>query len=598
MPRDSDLLPAVSKALLRAARAGCIYIRQNTTAAEKEENDQTKTDDQNTGAVQMDRSFTSRKWLTLPKHMEPPEVEFLAKRRPGLSSLYGGASVDGSSGSLPMRRTKFKKVDPQTGNISIYEAWVPEGHRIEGEVTGDVQTIAEQSSVPVKPETPAPGTIVEGVGIVNSEGVVVAEAGSAAVMEPPKRRPPPPKRKSKGIGKGRKKKVMFAPGEGADASTVHGVASGAEGGATGSGEGQDSRMLVDQSGQDDDDEDGEEGDESDEGDESMMDAKTPETPGGQSGTEFTPQPSVDTPAESKDVDMTDAAPDAQPAVKEAEAEEQPPAAPTETPQTDADAPASASATPGLPTELIGETTTEQTVPTTTESTGDVAPKEEFEAPEQPSLTAADSTAEPSANDASAQDVSELSTAEIKADAQSEGVDETPKAPPADLEKPLDEPSEPAKEEESAQPTDISEHTMETKPAVEEPAQASADAQEPTNAPTPAADEAQETGPSETDAGVSEPKGDVEMGDAPQADPITAQVTDESAPEPQPTATEPGESAPQPVSSTEDAAPADSEPEASASLVEEEAPLAPDHTPAEPAPEESNDDPEAPPAESA
>ena len=175
-----------------------------------------------------------------------------------------------------MRRTKFKKTDPETGNISIYEAWVPEGHRIEGEITGDVQAIAAQSEVPVKPEAPAPGTVVEGVGIVNAEGVVVAEAGSAAVMTPPKRRPPPPKRKGKGIGKGRKKKVMFAPGEGADAATVHGMGDGAGDGQGGSQD--DSRMSMDPNGQDDDDEDGDESDEGDEGDESMVDAKTPETP--------------------------------------------------------------------------------------------------------------------------------------------------------------------------------------------------------------------------------------------------------------------------------------------------------------------------------
>lgn len=596
MPRDSDLLPAVSKALLRAARAGCIYIRQNTTAAEKEEIDQNKTDDQNTGAVQMDRSFTSRKWLTLPKHLEPPEAEFLAKRRPGLLSLYGGALVDGSSGSLPMRRTKFKKVDPQTGNISIYEAWVPEGHRIEGEVTGDVQTLVEQSSVPVKPETPAPGTVVEGVGIVNSEGVVVAEAGSAAVMEPPKRRPPPPKRKSKGIGKGRKKKVMFAPGEGADASTVHGVALGAEGGAPASGEGQDSRMSVDQSGQDDDDEDGEEGDESDEGDESMMDAKTPETPGGQSGAEFTPQPSADTPAESKDVDMTDTAPEAQPAEAGQEPPSQPPAAAAEIPQTNADAPASASATHGLPTEKSENITAEQPVPTSTESAGDVAPKEEIGAPEQSSLPATDSAAEPSANETPAQEVSQPSTSEVKAEAQFEGVDETSLAPPsADLEKPVDEPSEPAKEEEPLQATDASEETAETKPSVDGSAQPEAQTQGTTSASVPAASEGQDAGP-EADAGVSEAQEDVEMGDAPQSESVTAQDP-ASTSEPQPTATDPVESAPEPVPSTQDAAPAETEPETTAPLAEQEVSSVPEPTQAETGPEETKDEPEAPPAES-
>ncbi|RJE24852.1 hypothetical protein PHISCL_02806 [Aspergillus sclerotialis] len=287
MPRDSHLLTPTSRALLRAARAGCIYIRH----APKDSGEEAKeppTDVEDQQPLHMtDRSFTARKWSAVPRHLEPPEMEFLAKRRPGLPSLYGATAmgIDGSgeAGAAPMRRTRFKKVDPTTGNISIYEAWVPEGHKIEGEVTEDVQAIASANSeVTVTPETPAPGTVVDGVGVVNSEGVVVAEAGSAAVMTPPKRRPPPPKRKGKGIGRGRRKKVMFAPGEGADANLVHGAESvPAEGTATGlvKKEAADaSHVSVDQSAQDDEEEEeGDEGDESD-GDESMVDTKTPETP--------------------------------------------------------------------------------------------------------------------------------------------------------------------------------------------------------------------------------------------------------------------------------------------------------------------------------
>ena len=315
MPRDSQLLGASSRALLRAARAGCIYIHQNTHIADEDEKESGEGGDVTTAAHTMDRSFTSRKWMAIPKHLEPAEVEFLAKRRPGLPSLYGGATAaDGSgSGPGPMRRTKFKKTDPLTGNISIYEAWVPEGHRIEGEVTGDIQTIAEQSSVPINSEMPAPGTVVEGVGVVNSEGVVVAEAGSASVMTPPKRRPPPPKRKGKGIGKGRKKKVMFAPGEGVDAATVHGIPRDPNSTTEGSKDSHDlSQAPIDQTCQDDDEEDGEDGDDSDEGDESMIDAKTPETPQAPSVSESTDHPTIEAPIDTKDVEMADVASELQP----------------------------------------------------------------------------------------------------------------------------------------------------------------------------------------------------------------------------------------------------------------------------------------------
>jgi hypothetical protein len=273
----------MSRALLRAARAGCIYIRKAQKEPEDEEKEATDVEEQ--PMIQStDRSFTARKWAALPRHLEPPEVEFLAKRRPGLPSLYGASTtgVDGAANNVPMRRTRFKKVDPVTGNISIYEAWVPEGHKIEGEITDEAQVRAEHKEVAVIPEAPAPGTIVEGVGVVNAEGVVVAEAGSVSVMTPPKRRPPPPKRKAKGFGKGRRKKVMFAPGDGADAALVHGSGASTADGATETGfakPDQDaSRLSVDQSGQDEEDEEGDEGEESDEGDESMLDAKTPETP--------------------------------------------------------------------------------------------------------------------------------------------------------------------------------------------------------------------------------------------------------------------------------------------------------------------------------
>ncbi|KAF7717295.1 Uncharacterized protein PECH_007575 [Penicillium ucsense] len=309
MPRDSQLLPAMSRALLRAARAGCIYIRATDRSAENETAEITEGEEQVATVHLSDRSFTSRKWSSLPKHMEPPEVEFLAKRRPGLSSLYGN-SAEGGAVPGPMRKTKIKRTDPETGNISIYEVWVPEGHRIEGEITVDVQTIAEQSAVPVTTETPAPGTVVEGVGVVNAEGVVVAEAGSAAVMTPPKRRPPPPKRKGRGIGKGRKKKVMFAPGEGADATTVHGVPPpGATNDGTKGAE-ETSRMSIDPSVHDED-EDGEEGEESDDGDESMLDPKTPETPQVSTGAEAPiAEQSVPVSREqTNDIEMTDATAD-------------------------------------------------------------------------------------------------------------------------------------------------------------------------------------------------------------------------------------------------------------------------------------------------
>lgn len=579
MPRDSQLLPAMSRALLRAARAGCIYIRPTGRAVEKEKEEATDGEDQGATVHLADRSFTSRKWTTLPKHLEPAEVEFLAKRRPGLSSLYGteGGAIPG-----PMRKTKIKRTDPETGNISIYEVWVPEGHRIEGEITGDVQTIAEQSEVPVTAETPAPGTVVEGVGVVNAEGVVVAEAGSASVMTPPKRRPPPPKRKGKGIGKGRKKKVMFAPGEGADAATVHGVAH-ADGAVAGAKEGEDlSRMSVDQSGQDEDEDDVEEGDESDEGDESMMDAKTPETPQAPPSTELVEQPPAETSAEqSMDVEMADAVPDTQPPISEpAVAGQETLLQPTTAPAVQAEPSASipASVTPPLPAEDIkapieqlGQSaleppaTTEFMTPTV-QSTTEPIPKEESQAPEsaieeKPAQETVDTTPADVKPEPTPQPAEEGIPASVSAGP--EKAEETPELPKQS------EPEQQVGEVPAAQSGPIAEESAQ--PPVEVPQSTV----EPVSAP-------ETTGSQQAPSAVPAPtevKADVEMGDAPPAEePAAAQspVKDHS---PSPAALVETQSEakpePEPEAITETAVPSVLEPaapEVSGSAVAEATPI--------------------------
>lgn len=554
MPRDGQLLPAMSRALLRAARAGCIYIRPTGRPVEKEKDEGTDVEDQGATVHLADRSFTSRKWTAMPKHLEPAEVEFLAKRRPGLSSLYG---TEGGTMNGPMRKTKIKRTDSETGNISIYEVWVPEGHRIEGEVTGDVQTIAEQSQVPVTTETPAPGTVVEGVGVVNAEGVVVAEAGSAAVMTPPKRRPPPPKRKGKGIGKGRKKKVMFAPGEGVDAAAVHGVAP-ADGAAASAKEGEDlSRMSVDQSGQDEDEDDGEEGDESDEGDESMVDAKTPETPQAAPSTELVEQPSAETPAEqSNDVEMADALPDTQPLVSEPPAAVQEPVVqPTTAPAMHAEPSTSlsASVTPTLPAEDIKApiepldhnaleelANTELGNPTIQSTLEPIRmeepPAHESASDEKPAQETVDNTPADVKPEPTSQYTEEDIAAPVSASpAKSEQTPSEPSIQP-EPEQPVKEaPSEPI-DEQSAQPP------------IEDPA--------PGSAPISASDI---TDSQQSTSAVSAPtqvKTDVEMGEAPPAeDPKEAQLPiKEPSPSPAPPVETQSEAKPESEPVTETAAP--------------------------------------------
>ncbi|KAL9609455.1 MAG: hypothetical protein Q9167_005784 [Letrouitia subvulpina] len=214
LPRDYQLLPPVSQALLRAARSG-EAIKKPAPQPLVEDEKGTGEDDEAEGDV--DTGFVAKRWAPVPRHLEEPEPEFLAKRRRGLPSAYNGAQgPNGTTGS--MRKTKVRKLDPE-GNAAVLEVLVPEGQNVDGEVFEEETKLTE---------APAPGTVVEGVGVANAEGIVVAGdtvvpslPAPAPPPPPPRRRPPPPKRRPKGPGRGRKKKVAFAPGaEGTDGASM------------------------------------------------------------------------------------------------------------------------------------------------------------------------------------------------------------------------------------------------------------------------------------------------------------------------------------------------------------------------------------------
>ena len=184
-------------------------------------------------AAEEDRFITIRKWAPA-KSQDKPDPKYLADRRAGLPPLYG--AVGPAEVVMPAKKlVKVRTTDPVTGQQRIYDTMILEG----GESTVDGEIITEEeaaaalaaatanetantdSAVPiVVTEAPAPGTVVEGVGVVNEQGVVVATAvtaAAAAVVEatPVRRRPPPPKRKKHGPGRG-KKKIVVAPGQGID----------------------------------------------------------------------------------------------------------------------------------------------------------------------------------------------------------------------------------------------------------------------------------------------------------------------------------------------------------------------------------------------
>ena len=195
MPKDSHLLPQHSQDLLRAARSGRIYKRP--PPVEEEEADpeailgdkpEKKDDDPR------DKGFTAKAWKQIPRHMEGPDIEYLAKRRKGLITI----ASKGTTAAPTLTKTTVRRTDA-AGNEYVQDVIVPKGQRVEGEVIS--QTVI-----------PDP-----------------AAADGFAHPTPPKRKGAPPKgKKLKGPGRGRKKKPI-APTSVPDMAQVDGVAQSVEG---------------------------------------------------------------------------------------------------------------------------------------------------------------------------------------------------------------------------------------------------------------------------------------------------------------------------------------------------------------------------------
>ncbi|MCJ1299123.1 hypothetical protein MMC08_001914 [Hypocenomyce scalaris] len=287
MPRDAQLLSPMSQALLRAARMGQVNKPPQPPLEDEKELGE---DDDAEG--DLDTGFVAKRWTLVPKHLEGPEPEFLAKRRKGLPSVYGGIAGPLVNAGQ-MRRTKVRKVDVE-GNVYIVEVYAHEGQLVEGELT-------EEAALT---EAAVPGTVVDGVGVVNAEGVVIA--GDVVLPTPPRRRPPPPKRK-KGPGRGRRKKVSFAAGEdgksaltdgangipngtAVDLTKIKSEDAGQDGTSTADVEmGDDSLLQEGEEGSDDDD-DGDEGEDGEREEGELSPSPDADAPGSLSGSPTKPPP--------------------------------------------------------------------------------------------------------------------------------------------------------------------------------------------------------------------------------------------------------------------------------------------------------------------
>ncbi|KAH6620458.1 hypothetical protein C7974DRAFT_234547 [Boeremia exigua] len=211
MPRDSHMLPEHSQQLLRAARSGRTIKPQAPP-----EDDDNEMKDEEPEHKEVSAGFIVKKYAKVARHNEAPEPEYLAKRRKGLPSQYISGQVH-----APLRETKVKKLDAE-GNVAIYKVLAPEGQAVEGEVA------PTDAAIEVVPVIAAPGTVVEGVGVVNAEGIVVSN--DVLQQTPPRRRPPPPKKKKTkhiprpGPGRGRKRVdfVEGAEGQGTPAPAISG----------------------------------------------------------------------------------------------------------------------------------------------------------------------------------------------------------------------------------------------------------------------------------------------------------------------------------------------------------------------------------------
>ncbi len=208
MPKDAHLLCPMSQALLQAARAGRVNPTPSGTgngavggAGEEDGKPGAEDDDAGAGREDADKdSFIGVRWQLVPRHLEGPEVEYLAKRRKGLGrpSTRGGRSGAGaSSGGSVVKRVTIRRTDAD-GNTVTEEVLMAEGQTIDGEILAEVTLTDAHGG----------GTLVDGVGLVNADGFIVTGENAT----PSRRRPPPPRRKPKGPGRGRKKKVQFSTG--------------------------------------------------------------------------------------------------------------------------------------------------------------------------------------------------------------------------------------------------------------------------------------------------------------------------------------------------------------------------------------------------
>ncbi|TVY47469.1 hypothetical protein LOCC1_G002202 [Lachnellula occidentalis] len=174
MPKDSHLLPQHSQDLLRAARSGKLYGKRTAPTEEEEidpeinlgEKPEKKEDDTKV------QGYTVKTWKQIPRHMEAPDIEYLAKRRKNIKT-----STSKQTAVPTLTKATVKRTDA-TGAEYLQDVVVPHGQAIEGEVVAQT-TIPDPNAKPLDPY---------------------------AAPTPSRKKVPINRKRPKGPGRGRKKK--------------------------------------------------------------------------------------------------------------------------------------------------------------------------------------------------------------------------------------------------------------------------------------------------------------------------------------------------------------------------------------------------------
>lgn len=210
MPKDSDLLPPHSLALLKAARSG--RLRKRPTPADDDDGDADALPGDKTEkkASAMGEGFRALIWKQVPRSEEGPTISHLAKRHKATITLPSKAFATQTAGPTITKAT-VRRIDA-AGNPYTQEVTVSDGQQVDGE-------IISTNVVPVPEQT--------------------GQAPSA-VGTPTRRKPPiPQKKKSRGRGRGRGRGRVLPLQTSSNPGLVDGV-----GGVKNEGVGPDVRTYV------------------------------------------------------------------------------------------------------------------------------------------------------------------------------------------------------------------------------------------------------------------------------------------------------------------------------------------------------------------